>query len=97
MACADTVIVCSLTSPKIPCIHLLVVELITLPLLCYILRLTHNYWHNIIPVGQGAVTYQLCNEDLRWATEMEEHRDRLGIEDSGTGVPLGSYVATHYT
>jgi hypothetical protein len=35
-------------------------------------------------VGQGAVTYQLCNENLRWATvfrEMEEHRDGLGIED----------------
>lgn len=33
---------------------------------------------------QGAVTYQLCNEALRWATvfrEIESHRNQLGIVD----------------
>ena len=33
---------------------------------------------------QGAVTYQLCNESLRWATvfrEIERHRDELGVTD----------------
>ena len=49
--------------------------------LAVLLRLTHITG---ITVGQGAVTYQLRNEDLRWATvfrEIEEHRDSLGIED----------------
>ena len=30
------------------------------------------------------MTYQLCNDNLRWATvfrEMEHHRERLGVTD----------------
>ena len=67
-----------------------------------LLRLTRNYWHNIA-VGQGAVTYQLCNENLRWATvfrEMEEHRDGLGIEDysvSQTTLEQVSLLGASYT
>ncbi|CAI8007469.1 ATP-binding cassette sub-family A member 3 [Geodia barretti] len=50
----------------------------------------HNFINDTFPGAhlleehQGAVTYQLRNEDLRWATvfrEIEEHRDSLGIED----------------
>ena len=49
----------------------------------------HSYSHCVLrsviwSVVQSAVTYQLCNETLRWATvfrEVERNRDRLGVVD----------------
>ena len=49
-------------------------------------------------VWQGAVTYQLGNKSLRWATvfrEMERNRDRLGVTDYSVSQTTLEQVSLH--